>query len=142
MAAGIWPLVWGDGGERAPGRRIEERAYYSGLRQELGIRQRANSSDCFRLDWRKGSRHIHGIVHGTSTALHGGATWSPVHSAPSLPISAASLPQNAGIFSRDSTLCPWSIAELEAKSPVPSKSYPFFSGQRMSYCRAYFQASF
>lgn len=71
---------------------------------------------------------------------------SPIYSAPSLQISAAAFPQNIIIFSRVSTLCPWSIAEPEAKSPAPSKSYPFLSGRRASfrnsYCRTYFQASF
>lgn len=114
LGSGPWNPLRGQGGEMVPGGRIE--AFYSLLRQK------ANPSACFRLEWRKGSRHACGLLQGTSIASESCATLCLCHSVPSLQIFAATFPQVVGIFSMDSTLCPWSMAEPRAKSPACSKS--------------------
>lgn len=141
----VWQLgsgpkdpVRGQGGDMILGGGTE--AFYSLLRQKI--------IPLAISDWggKKGTRHTRGLFLGTSIALHSCATLCLIHSVPSLQTFAMSLPQDVGIFSVDSTLCPWSMSELGAKSPACSKAYPFFSGQSTSlrggYCKEYHQASF
>lgn len=144
----VWQLSWG----LAPRTQlwVKEERQSQEEEQKLSTpcsgQRLIHDSACFRSEWRKGPGHIGGIFHGTSTPSHSCAPLCLTHSAPNLQIFATSLPHNVGIFSRDSTLRPWPVAELQAKSPACFKSSPFFFGQRMSpgnsYCREYHQASF